>query len=103
MPARKPTGWRLRAAVAWGACLAATALALELVVLAAEIGPFNLGVAGTITASAVIAVASTVAFWRLVARRGKRPTLAAALLLVAFVWAGLAALVMAWLLDAFNP
>ena len=103
MLASKPGRWRLRAAMAWVACLAGAALALELIVLAVEIGPFNLGLAGTIAASTVVAVGGGVAFWRLVAGRRKRPRLAALLLVVAVGWASLGALVMAWLIAAFNP
>ena len=100
--APKPDGWRLRATLAWLACLAASALALELAVLIVDIGPVNPASVGTVVAFALLAGGAAVAFWRLVARRGNRPRLAAALLMIAVVWAGLGAWTVAWLFGEFN-
>ncbi len=89
--------------MAWAACLFGAALALELVVLAVDVGPLSVGLAAMIGASAAVAVAGAVSFWRLVGRGRGRPRLAGVLLLVAVAWAGLSAFVMAWLFAAFNP
>jgi hypothetical protein len=93
----------LRAFVAWFAVLAGTALALQLLVLAIDIGPLSLGTGAVIAASAIVAGGGGVAFWRLVGGPGGRRRLAAGLLVVAVGWAALSALMLAWLFAAFNP
>jgi hypothetical protein len=102
MVRKAPLPWRLRAGVAWFVSFVSITLALELIVLAVEIGPFNPAVAATIAVAAAVGVGAGIAFWRLAALRGNRPRLAAALLLVAIVWASLGALTIAWLIEAFN-
>jgi len=103
IPATRSSHRWLRATVSWFAVLAGIAMALELVVLTLDIGPPSVAIGVVIAASALIGVGGAVAFWRLVAGTGGRPRLAAALLLVAIVWAALSALTMAWLFAAFNP
>ncbi len=102
-PATGPRHRLLRAFVAWFAVLAGTALALQLVVLAIDIGPPSVAIGAVIAASALLAGGGGVAFWRLVGGSGGRRRLAAGLLVVAVGWAALSALMLAWLFAAFNP
>jgi hypothetical protein len=103
LPAARSSHRRLRATVAWFAVLAGTAMALQLVVLAVDIGPPSVAVGAVIAAMALVGIWGAVSFWRLVAGGARRPRLAAVLLLVAVAWAALSALTIAWLIAAFNP
>jgi hypothetical protein len=103
MPATRSSHRRLRATVSWFVALAGIAMALQLVVLTVDIGPPSVAIGVAIAASALVGIGGGVAFWRLVGGGGGRPRLAAALLLVAIVWAALSAATIAWLFAAFNP
>jgi hypothetical protein len=93
----------IRALIAWSVCFVGAAFALELVVLGLDIGAWSPGLLMMIAGATVIGVGGVVAIWRLVGRALGRPRLAGAFVLIAAGWAGLGALVMAWLFAAVKP
>ncbi len=92
----------VRALVSWTVCFVGAALALELVVLGMNTGDWSVGLAAMIVAATLIAAAGAGGVWRLIGGSRGRPQLAGAFIAIAAAWAGLGALVMAWLLVAFR-
>jgi hypothetical protein len=103
MPVPRATRTWIRALAAWSVCFVGAALALELIVLALDTGEWSPAVLVMIAAATILGVAGGAAVWRLVGRALGRPRLAAGFVLAAAGWAGLGALVMAWLFAAFRP
>ena len=103
MEAARPRRRRLRAALGWVVCLFGLTFAFDSFVLANDVGPQNEFVVVAIAAATLIGVVGAVGFWRTSGALGGRPRAAAALIVVAVVWAASSAYLIHWLIDAFNP
>jgi hypothetical protein len=93
---------RLYAVLSWFGCFVGFAVAFDSAVLAIDVGPVSVAVGAVIAATVAIGVANGVAFWRYSNALGRRPLLAAFVLLVAIGWAALGAAVIHQLFGAFN-
>lgn len=101
-PTAIPLAGKLLAAFGWVICLMGLAVAFMCVVLAFQIGPWDMFAVAMIGGSLACGVAGGIGFWRYSHAMGGRPRAAWALLFVAVVVAALSAATTGLLIPAFT-